>query len=82
VELMTSYVTIPRAVVDRALRKARAEYTRLTEDAEPGECWAEFEALADAIADLPEPVRADYPDGYAYARARADWVRNRRGATQ
>lgn len=48
---MTAYVTIPRAVVDRALGKARSEYTRLTDDAEPGECWAEFEALADAIAD-------------------------------
>jgi len=48
---MSDYVTIPRAIVERALRKAHVEYDRVAGgDVRPGECWAEFEALADAIA--------------------------------
>ena len=47
---------IPRSVIERALFKARIEYERGAERAghnepAPGECWAEFERLADHLID-------------------------------
>lgn len=47
-------VSIPREAVLRALRKARIEYVRGSEQdgQDPGpedECWAEFEALAEYV---------------------------------
>jgi hypothetical protein len=47
-------VVVPRAVLNRALRKARVEYVRVNEaqGSDPGperECWAEFERLADYV---------------------------------
>jgi uncharacterized protein (DUF433 family) len=47
--------------VRRALYKARREYVRVAEQdgQDPGperECWAEFEALADAVAALDDPA--------------------------
>lgn len=47
-------VSIPAHVVERALRKARVEYVRAAEDlgrhpGNEGECWVEFELLADYL---------------------------------
>jgi hypothetical protein len=41
--------TLVRAA-ERALRKMYLEYHYAQPDATPGECWAEAEALADALA--------------------------------
>src|SRR5262249_32638483 len=56
-------VTVPVRVLARGLYKARCEYERVAErigfdpdDLEAGECWAEFEALADYLADAL-PIR-------------------------
>ena len=47
-------VTVPRDVLERALRKARIEYVRLaqlqgTDAGEEWECWREFENLAEYV---------------------------------
>jgi hypothetical protein len=47
-------VTVPRDVLERALRKARIEYVRLAQltGEDPGEeweTWAEFERLAEYL---------------------------------
>lgn len=47
---MTGTVTVPVDLVRDALAKARREYVRAVADPGPDtECWAEFEALADAL---------------------------------
>jgi trimethylamine:corrinoid methyltransferase-like protein len=50
----TDRVSIPRDVLERALRKARIEYVRLaqlqgTDPGEEWETWAEFQRLAEYL---------------------------------
>jgi hypothetical protein len=53
-------ILVDRHVLERALRKARIEYERVAEQEghpldtmPPGECWREFERLAEYMTTAP-----------------------------
>lgn len=61
---MTATQVTLRETIERALTKARTEYVRAAEAQgdDPGpttESWAEFEALAEALQEAPEPAQPD-----------------------
>jgi len=49
VDTINRYAALVEAA-RRAYDKGKSEYDRQVPDADPEECWAEFEALADALA--------------------------------
>jgi len=57
VEQLETEIEQLREAAERAVAKAKREYALLVPDAEPGECWAEIEALEAALA--PKRVTDD-----------------------